>query len=105
MLALLDWIDKEKLDSELYAITSMDALILSNKEIFKWCENTLRIEVRDKKIHFRYSRLEASTDDMEKIVDEPEAVETLRLFLAYKFGIHRSPVKPELNSELSTQNS
>jgi hypothetical protein len=97
MLVLLDWIEREALCSELYPITSMSSLVISNKENFRRGENTLAIEAIPSmnKVHFRYSRLVYSTDDMEKTVDESEAIETLRLFLAYKFGIHRSPAKDE----------
>jgi hypothetical protein len=99
IINLIDWIEKEGLDKELFATTSMAELVLSNQENFKWGENALHIasDSRTKKIKFTYYRLYASNDQMIKEVEEAEAQETLREFLGYKFGLYR---KPECNKSV-----
>ncbi len=91
-LRLLTWIRDEKLEEEIFAHTSMFDLVISDRPEVRSGENTLRLSLDPKKriMHFRYNRLFGSTDVMEKAVSIEDSVETLREFLAYKFGVHRN---------------
>ncbi len=88
---LVQWIEKEKLNDVLYPTTSMHDLLLTDRPEFTWGEHVLRISLdfETKTLTFRYDRLSASTDFMEKTVGEADGIETLRQFISYKFGIHR----------------
>jgi hypothetical protein len=90
IIRLLDWIQAQGLENEIFAHTSMFDLIISNQQQGRMGENALRIGLSGRgHLRFRYDRLFASTDFEEKIVPHEEAVETLRVFLAYKFGVYR----------------
>ena len=92
MLLLLDWIHEQKLEDEIFAFTSMFDLVISDRRDMQLGENTLSVswQPQEKRMHFCYERLVESTDVVEKSVPEEQAIETLREFLAYKFGVHRT---------------
>jgi hypothetical protein len=69
MLRLLEWIQNEGLEAELFPHTSMFDLVISDRAESKSGENTLRVTVAD-------------------------SVEMLREFLTYKFGVYRKRKAP-----------
>jgi hypothetical protein len=85
------------LEAKLYAFTSMHDLVISDQENPTRKDHRLAIGCifGKKKMRFVYSRQPGSTDKMIKEVEEELAEETLREFLAYKFGVYREPEKPD----------
>ena len=101
LLKLLDWIHDEGLESEIFAHTSHNTLVISVCSPAQRGENVLYVSwiPKDATVGFRYERLSASTDWVEKTVQECDAVETLREFLAYKFGVYRKAKSPNQTVE------
>jgi hypothetical protein len=93
MIRVVDWLKDEKIEDELFAFTSMHDLVITDRKEFDWDHHTLcvSLDFPTRKLHFEYARHWASTDRMKKIAEESEAIEVLRQFLAYKFGVHRPP--------------
>jgi hypothetical protein len=91
IIQLLAWLKKEQMEEQLYAFTSMHDLVITDSQEFDWDHHTLRIspDFASHKIRFEYARHSGATDVMRKEVAEAEAIEALRQFLAYKFGVHR----------------
>ena len=71
----------------------MHDLVITDKNEFGWDHHTLRVapDFEARKFRFIYERHSGATDAMTKEVGESEGVETLRLLLAYKFGVHCPP--------------
>jgi hypothetical protein len=100
MLTLLDWIHGEKLESELFAVTSHRSLILSNKADFVRGQNTLQIgqgglpvgkhaACSANEVLFYYTRQPGAGDFTEVVATADAAIETFRMFLVSKFGLGR----------------
>ena len=96
MMHLLDWIRDEGLEGEIFAHTSMHDVVFSDRPSYRNGENTLRVSWNpdEKKMRFCYDRLYASTDAMINEVSENNSIETLRGFLAHKFGVYRARKTP-----------
>jgi hypothetical protein len=94
---LLVWIKKMDLEAQLHAFTSMHDLVISDQENPNTDRKVHRLAIGcifgKKKVRFVYSRQPGSTEEMIKEVEEDLAEETLREFLAYKFGVYREPEK------------
>ena len=74
-----------------FSHTSMFDVVIADRPRYRNGENTLHVSWNsdEKLMRFRYHRLYASTDVMEKVVTEEQSIEILREFLAYKFGVYR----------------
>ena len=92
IIRLLEWIEEEGIERELFAFTSMHDLVITDQEEFDWDHHTLRVSLdfHTKKFHFEYARHSGASDRMTKEAEESGAIEVLRQFMAYKFGVHRS---------------
>jgi hypothetical protein len=101
IIRVLKWLKEEGIESELSAFTSMHDLVITDHEEFDWDHHTLRmsLDFHSKKFHFEYIRHAGASDRMKKEAEESAAIEVLRQFLAYKFGVHR-PQKPGANQSL-----
>ncbi len=95
MIRMIDWLNEEGIEDELFAFTSMHDLVITDRKEFDWDHHTLCISLdfSTGKLHFEYARHWAATDRTKKTAEEPQAIEALRQFLAYKFGIHRASKK------------
>jgi hypothetical protein len=93
ILSLIEWIENQKLTSELFSTTMHADLILGATLTFPMWEHMLSIRwINAGQVFvFQYFKC-GSHPEMEKIVKQKEGIETLRLMLAYKFGLHRQPV-------------
>jgi hypothetical protein len=90
---LLDWIRQHDLEGELFAFTSMYDLVITDQPEIGTDHHRLRITAipADGSVRFVYTRHEGATDAELRHVGRSHATETLRLMLAYKFGVHRGP--------------
>ncbi|HRE84157.1 MAG TPA: hypothetical protein PLN52_24140 [Opitutaceae bacterium] len=95
IIRVLEWLKEERIERELFAFNSMHDLVITDREEFDWDHHTLRISLdfHTKKFHLEYTRHSGASDRMKKEAEESQAIEVLRQFLAYKFGVHR-PRKP-----------
>ena len=91
MLDLITWIEREGLAETLYGKVGLSGLWISDQPSSPFRDgNMLQISMATAdSILFEYHRVPGSSDGMKKTVPTTEAVECLRQFLAYKFGIHR----------------
>jgi hypothetical protein len=96
IIRLLEWLKEEGIEDGLFAFTSMHDLVITDQEEFDGDHHTLRVSLdfQTQRLHFEYARHAGATDSMKKEVEESEAIESLRQFLAYKFGVHRAPGGP-----------
>jgi hypothetical protein len=93
ILGLIKWIEDQGLTSDLFPATLHADLVIGATPTFLQWENMLSIRCHNAGgfLTFQFYK-RGSHPEMEKMVPEQEGVETLRLMLAYKFGIHRGPV-------------
>ena len=105
IIRLLEWLKEQGLEDVLFAFTSMHDLVITDHEEFDWDHHTLRVSLdfQTKRFHFEYARHSGATDAMKKEVEEPEAIESLRQFLAYKFGVHRAPEEGPIQPPQTTR--
>jgi hypothetical protein len=93
MLDLIAWIEAEGL----CATVGLSGLWISDRPLLSWGEHVLQIAmVTPERVQFEYHGVLGSTDGMRKTTPVAGAIECLRQFLAYKFGIHR-PQKERAN--------
>ena len=99
MLDLVAWLEKE-VSGEIYGSVGISGLYLSDRPQFVWCEHMLQIRMIPTPgfTFFEYHRAPGSRDGMQKQVPTFEAVECLREFLIYKFGVHRPAKKEPIQS-------
>jgi len=97
MLELLDWIHQQHLDKELFPHTSMFDLVISDSHETSDSDDYLTItwNAKEDSMLFRYNRQRFSSDIDEKLVSREHSIETLREFLAYKFGIYRKAAEQD----------
>lgn len=102
MLDLVAWLEKE-VPGEIFGSVGISGLYLSDRAQFGWCEHMLQITMMPTPgfTLFEYHRAPGSTDGMRKQIPTKEAIECLREFLVYKFGVHR-PAKTEPNQPPQT---
>ena len=93
ILILIGWIEAQGLTAEIFPATLHADLVLGATPTFPQWENMLSIRCHNagKFLTFEYYK-RGSHPEMQRTVPEQEGIETLRLMLAYKFGIHRGPI-------------
>ena len=91
MLAIIEWIEREDLASEVFISAGLSGLWISDRPHNSNGDHILHIETRGLEfVHFEYAKKRGALDAMTKTVKYEEAVECFRQFLAYKFGLHRN---------------
>jgi len=92
ILTLIKWIEDQALTTDLFPATLHADLVLGATPTFPKWENMISIRCHNagRFLTFQYFKRGAHPE-MERMVPEKEGVETLRLMLTYKFGIHRNP--------------
>src|SRR5437016_3575278 len=92
LLMLIKWMEDQNLTSELFPATMHADLILGASPTFPVWEHMLSIRWNNfgQLFNFQYFK-RGSYPEMEKTASKEEGIETLRLLLAYKFGLHRKP--------------
>jgi hypothetical protein len=90
---LIKWIEDQNLTSELFPATLHADLILGVTPTFPQGENMLSIRCHNAGQFFTFEYFKrGSHPEMAETVGKEKGIETLRLMLAYKFGIHRKPI-------------
>jgi hypothetical protein len=91
MLNLVEAIAASPVAKELYPTTSMSHLLITDTEQFFRGDNVLVIVYDSDKHRFEFEHQTQSGKNDKKSCDEGEAMQTLRLFLKYKFGVLFNP--------------
>ena|SRR2546430_1032997 len=93
VLGLIEWLENQKLTSELFSTAMHADLILGATPTFPVWQHMLAIRWNNagEVFTFQYFK-KGSHPEMEKVVKKEEGIETLRLMLAYKFGLHCKPL-------------
>ena len=87
MLHLVECLAASPFADELFPTTSMHTLLITDNEQFHHDDNVLFITYDSRKHEFKFEHRTLSGKNDEKICGENEAMQTLSLFLKYKFGI------------------
>ncbi len=90
MLALVDWIERADLASELYVSAGLSGLWISDRPHDPNGDHMLQVQVRGSDyVYFEYAVKRGALEKMNKTVRYQDSVECFRQFIAYKFGLHR----------------
>ena len=87
MLHLVETLASSPVSTQLFAATSMFDLLLSDSADFRIGDSTLRISYRSSDRQFEFRHTSFSGHDDQRVCTEPEALQTLRLFLRLKYGV------------------
>jgi hypothetical protein len=87
MLKLVQAIAASPAAALLHGATSMHALFISDEPDFYLHDNTLHIRYLPEERQFFFYHQSYSGGNDQKVSDEASVLETLRLFLGYKFGV------------------
>jgi hypothetical protein len=87
MLHLVQTLAKSPAAKELFPHTSMHTLVIGSEEEWRPHDNLLVIDYECSSHTFSFEHRTLSGKNDKKICSEKEALETLRLFLKYKFAI------------------
>lgn len=91
MLRLVQALSASPLSPQLFAATSMFDLLLSDSADFRLHDNTLRISYHPETHQFTFLHQSFSGRDDQRECSEPDARQTLRLFVRLKFGLLLDP--------------
>jgi hypothetical protein len=91
MLNLIEKLAVSPVAKELYPHTSMATLVITDDEQFYFNDNLLSIDYNSKTREFDFEHRTLSGKNDKKTCREAEALQTLSLFLKYKFGILFDP--------------
>ena len=87
MLRLVESLAASPIAGELFPVTSMHTLLITDSETFYHDDNVLFISYNPHKHEFRFEHRTLSQKNDAKACSEKEAMQTLSLFLKYKFGV------------------
>jgi hypothetical protein len=87
MLGLVEALAASTASCDLFPTTSMHRLLVTDSEKFHHDDNVLFVSYDQKKKEFEFEHRTLSGKNDKKICDKEDALETLRLFLKYKFGV------------------
>ena len=87
MLHLVEALASSPVSTQLFAATSMFDLLLSDCADFRIGDSTLHISYRPSQHQFKFRHTSFSGHDDQRVCAEPEALQTLRLFLRLKYGV------------------
>jgi hypothetical protein len=91
MLNLVQTIAASPVASELFPTTSMHSLLITNTDQFFHDDNVLFVRYDSKEHEFEFEHRTLSGKNDKKVCDEKDAIQTLSLFLKYKFGVLLNP--------------
>ena len=91
MLNLIEKLAVSSVAKELYPHTSMATLVITDDEQFYFNDNLLSINYNSKTREFDFEHRTLSGKNDKKTCQEAEALQTLSLFLKYKFGVLFEP--------------
>jgi hypothetical protein len=94
MLQLVETIAASPAAPLVFGATSMFDLLLSDCPDFHSCDSTLIIRYKSADGMFQFHHRCFSGHDDHKVCPEADALDTLGLFLAYKYGIVLAPPAP-----------
>ena len=91
MLNLVESLAASPIASELFPTTSMHTLLITDNEQFHHNDNVLFISYDSEKHEFEFEHRTISDKNDKKLCGEKDALQTLSLFLKYKFGVLFDP--------------
>ncbi len=91
MLRLVEAIAASRASNDIFGATSMFTLLLSDTPDFRGGDSTLQVSYNPAAQQFLFHHRTFSGHDDHKICAEPEALQTLRLFLRMKYGLLYEP--------------
>jgi hypothetical protein len=91
MLNLIEKLAVSPVAKELFPHTSMAALVITDDEQFYFNDNLLSINYNPKTREFDFEHRTLSGKNDKRTCSEAEALQTLSLFLKYKFGVLFDP--------------
>ena len=91
MLDLVELLANSSAACELFPTTSMGTLLIADNEQFRRNDNVLHVsyDAVKQEFHFEHQTLSGKND--KRICSKEDGLQTLKLFLKYKFGVLFDP--------------